>query len=90
MNRVHGVVSGRVQGVGFRYFTFTTAISNHITGWVRNCSDGTVEFEAQGQESDLNHFLTLIEKGQFPAKVTNLKTDSIEVDLREGKFKILN
>ena len=46
--RVHAVVAGLVQGVGFRYFTVMTAGKLGLGGWVRNCYDGSVEVEAQG------------------------------------------
>lgn len=41
--RVHAVVAGLVQGVGFRYFTVMTAGKLGLGGWVRNCYDGSVE-----------------------------------------------
>lgn len=46
--RKHIVVTGLVQGVGFRYFTVTQARRLGVQGWVRNCRDGSVELEAQG------------------------------------------
>ena len=42
------VVSGRVQGVGFRYFTQDTALREGVTGWVRNLPDGRVEALVEG------------------------------------------
>ena len=42
------VVSGRVQGVGFRYFTQDTALHEGVTGWVRNLPDGRVEALVEG------------------------------------------
>lgn len=44
--RKHIVVTGLVQGVGFRYFTVTQARRLGVQGWVRNCRDGSVELEA--------------------------------------------
>ena len=43
------VVSGRVQGVGFRYFTQDTALREGVTGWVRNLPDGRVEAHVEGE-----------------------------------------
>jgi len=52
-------VSGTVQGVGFRYFTFRTARRLSLSGYVRNNSDGSVEVVAEGDRSNL---LTLVEE----------------------------
>lgn len=48
---------GRVQGVGFRYTTASIAKCLPITGYVRNCADGTVELVAQGSESEVQRLL---------------------------------
>ncbi|MBP3272805.1 MAG: acylphosphatase [Ruminococcus sp.] len=45
---------GIVQGVGFRYVTYHTANRYGVTGWVRNCFDGSVEAEFQGSERDID------------------------------------
>lgn len=50
--RYHLVFSGRVQAVGFRYRAVHAAGSLGLTGWVKNCWDGTVEMEAQGRKSE--------------------------------------
>ncbi len=55
--RRHFIVSGRVQGVGFRYTAYQVANSYGLTGWVRNCYDGTVELEVQGPEGLVGTFL---------------------------------
>ncbi|MDA3850579.1 MAG: acylphosphatase [Spirochaetaceae bacterium] len=56
-------VSGRVQGVGFRYFTQRTARRFGLTGWVRNCFDGSVELEAQGPEESLKQLEDELRRG---------------------------
>jgi hypothetical protein len=48
MHRLHAVVHGRVQGVGFRYFVMREARALGLSGWVRNQADGSVEVEAEG------------------------------------------
>ncbi len=60
---IHVFVSGRVQGVGFRYHTQRLAKSHGLTGEVRNLGDGRVEIYAEGEESVLKKFLTQLEKG---------------------------
>ncbi len=48
MNVLHVLVSGRVQGVGFRWFVRERASRLGLAGWVRNCPDGSVEVAARG------------------------------------------
>lgn len=66
-------VSGRVQGVGFRYFTQHTAMDYEITGWVKNETDGSVYAEAYGDDENINLFLDKVKKGPSRfAKVSNM------------------
>jgi len=60
---IHYKIVGRVQGVGFRYFTLRTARKLGITGWVRNRSDGSVEAVAEGHERLLADFEAAIRQG---------------------------
>ena len=48
--RAHLLISGRVQGVAFRYYTIDMAQSLGINGWVKNCCDGKVEIVMEGEE----------------------------------------
>ncbi|MBM7569898.1 acylphosphatase [Aquibacillus albus] len=63
MYRVHMIVSGLVQGVGFRYTTQQRAKEIGVYGWVRNLSDGTVEVEAEGDSKKVDQFIEMIKKG---------------------------
>lgn len=56
---------GRVQGVGFRYRAYYAAQSFGVKGWVRNCSDGSVEMEVQGSEESIDKMIMSVEKGTF-------------------------
>ena len=56
-------ISGRVQGVGFRYSAQTIARNNNIFGFVRNEPDGSVYIEAEGKPEDLDLFLQWCYKG---------------------------
>ncbi|GGL40567.1 acylphosphatase [Sporolactobacillus putidus] len=60
---VHLMVQGLVQAVGFRYFTWQKASEQHITGWVRNRMDGSVEIVAEGSETNIDRFIKTIKKG---------------------------
>ncbi len=56
-------VQGRVQGVGFRYFTHKKAIEIGVFGFVKNLSNGNVYIEAEADEIEMQTFLNLLEKG---------------------------
>ncbi|MDZ4861729.1 MAG: acylphosphatase [Candidatus Hydrogenedentes bacterium] len=67
--RVHVVVRGRVQGVGFRYSAQARAVALGLTGWVRNCRDGSVEAEFEGPRPDLMEMLQWCGQGPPLAQV---------------------
>ncbi len=67
-------VRGRVQGVGFRYYTVHSAARYNVFGWVRNKSDGSVQLECEGTEENVNKFLGWLEKGGPPsARILELR-----------------
>jgi acylphosphatase len=72
MRRVHVIVSGRVQGVGFRVSTAAEARRLGVTGWVRNRADGAVELEAEGAGDRIASLLAWCEKGPPHARVINV------------------
>jgi acylphosphatase len=71
--RLHAIVSGRVQGVGFRYFVLDNAANLNLTGWVRNRHDSTVEVLAEGQRGDLEALLRRLQKGPTSSYVQEVK-----------------
>ena len=71
--RKHWFVSGRVQGVSFRAFTYESATDLKLTGWVRNLTDGRVEIVADGPEKTINQLLEKVKKGPPAAKVESVK-----------------
>jgi len=76
--RVHIIVEGLVQGVGFRWFVQRRAEALGITGWVRNMYNGDVEIEAEGDRSLLEEFLKEVKVGPHSAHVSNLKIEWME------------
>lgn len=67
-------IEGRVQGVGFRHFTVTTARKlNSVTGWVKNERNGSVTVVAEGSEDDLRQLRSAVEEGPRRAKVDSVK-----------------
>ncbi len=65
-------IFGRVQGVGFRYYTQKKAQELNITGYVRNMPDGSVYIEAEGNPDALEQFVLWCETGPDWARVSNL------------------
>ncbi|KAH8910580.1 Acylphosphatase [Coniochaeta sp. PMI_546] len=74
---------GRVQGVGFRYFTRKRAVEYKLTGWVRNTDNNKVEGEAQGDPEAIKSFLKDVDKGPRHSHVVRL--DHEDRDLVEGE-----
>ena len=68
-------ISGRVQGVGFRYFVVRVARQAGLEGWVRNRPDGAVECLAQGNRAALEELLEALRGGPGSAEVQQVETD---------------
>jgi acylphosphatase len=66
------IVTGRVQGVGFRWFTRAAAESLRLSGWVRNRPDGTVEAELVGERSAVEACIERLRQGPPGAAVSTL------------------
>ena len=81
--RLHAYVKGRVQGVGFRYFTLDAAHALSLTGWVRNLRDRRVEVIAEGALEDLNRLLVILRKGPASGEVTDV---DYEFTQAKGEF----
>jgi len=82
------VISGRVQGVGFRYFAARWANQLGIYGYVKNCWDGTVEVYAIGREDILHQFKVHLVEGPRSARVTEIQECDEPVDKRRTTFQI--
>jgi acylphosphatase len=77
--RLHAVVHGIVQGVGYRATTIDEARRLGLAGWVRNRHDGTVEVLAEGSEPKLKLLLAHLERGPWGASVSSVVEDWTEV-----------
>ena len=73
------VISGRVQGVGFRYFARDAASREGIRGAVRNRPDGTVEVEAEGDLEAMLRFEMALRRGPRGARVDDVLVDAAPV-----------
>jgi len=74
MERLHAVIRGDVQGVGFRYFVLRKAQQLGLRGWVRNNDDGTVELVAEGARQDLEQLKRAVGEGPRMARVDRVDT----------------
>jgi len=72
------VISGRVQGVGFRYFTKDTADREGVTGWVRNLPDGRVEALVEGEADAVTRVERALWQGPGGARVATVAVDDTE------------
>ncbi len=72
--RAHVIVSGMVQGVGYRYFVKRAAAKYGLTGWVKNLPHGEVELEAEGERGRVEALLAELWTGSSYASVRNIET----------------
>jgi len=74
-------VTGRVQGVFFRAWTRNEARTLSVSGWVRNCSDGSVEAQLEGEPATIQALIELMRDGPPGAQVENVEIEDAD---REG------
>lgn len=72
-SRAHTYISGRVQGVSFRYYTYHEALKHGLHGWVRNLMDGRVEAVFEGEKEAIEKVLEWSQSGPPAAKVENVE-----------------
>jgi len=73
------IVSGRVQGVGFRFFAERAARELSVAGWVRNLPNGAVESVAEGEEHAIARYVERLREGPRLGSVTELRVEEIAV-----------
>lgn len=79
-NRVR--VTGKVQGVGFRFSTVRRAHELGVTGWVRNEEDGSVEAVLQGSADQIDQMLSWLQYGPPSARVDNVDVEPLYTEER--------
>ena len=84
----HLVITGKVQGVGFRYWMKNLAINNNINGWVKNKMLGDVEALIIGEEKDVRKLIKLCEIGPSSATIQNIQVNDYNQDYSEKGFNI--
>lgn len=79
-------ISGLVQGVFFRESMRQRAEQLKVTGWVRNCADGTVEAIAQGDAFEVGRMIEWAQRGPDAAKVGKVEVEAVEDDIHYAIF----
>lgn len=75
---------GRVQGVGFRWFTQNSAAAHGVTGWVRNRREGSVEAELHGSDADVQAVLDALAQGPSGAHVDEVTVTDVPTSATRG------
>jgi acylphosphatase len=82
------LVSGRVQGVGFRYFALDAARREGLHGYVTNHDDGNVEAAVEGEASAVERFERALRRGPSRARVEHVRVDDVEPSMLNEGFEI--
>jgi len=89
MRRIHAIITGVVQGVGFRFFAKYLAERFDLSGYVRNRGDGSVELEAEGSAEAISAFLEALESGPpRAAHVSGVEVKDLPATGDVGGFRI--
>ena len=86
--RLHLIVSGRVQGVGFRFSAYDEAKDLALAGWVRNVASGGVEIVAEGKRENLQMLAAWAHLGPPSAYVTAVREDWLDFTGEFTEFRI--
>lgn len=81
-------VVGKVQGVGFRAETKFLALRLHLTGYVQNCADGSVEIVAQGNKNSLQELIQKLKIGFKNQSIEDIKLEFYKPEIAYGDFQI--
>jgi acylphosphatase len=84
----HFYVSGRVQGVGFRFYAERIANREGIQGWVRNLPDGRVEASAEGEAEAVERFEIKLRQGPTGARVEHVEVEDTVPRGRDDGFSV--
>jgi acylphosphatase len=88
MRRIRAIVTGRVQGVSYRAATRTEARRLGITGWVKNCDDGSVELEAEGPDDRVAALIQWCHQGPPAAHVARVVVAELAPTGAERSFDV--
>ena len=86
----HLLISGTVQGVGFRHWLYLKATEKNIHGWVKNKTTGEVEALLVGNVKDVNELIKECGRGSSSSNVTRVKIQDYQKDYLKKSFDILS
>lgn len=88
LKKMEIIVSGRVQGIGYRAYALKQAEQHNIKGSVRNLHDGRVKVIAAGTEEDMKEFIKKLKKGPVFSLVRDIQVNDIESSKDYQDFRI--
>ena len=86
----HIIITGKVQGVGFRYWLHKAAMQKNVTGWVRNKISGEVEALLIGKDDEINSIINLCAIGPISSEVTKVQVKNYQKEYLKKSFDIIN
>ena len=89
MKKIHIIISGKVQGVGFRYWLCQKSNERNVYGWVKNKISGEVEAVLIGDCKNVDEILELCKQGPLSSKVNNIKIQNYKKEQFRKSFYIL-
>ena len=90
MKKLNIVITGKVQGVGFRYWLYQIANEKNVYGWVKNKNTNEVEALLLGKDKNVDELIKLIRKGPSSARVENLNIQNYQKEYLRKSFDILH
>ena len=82
------IITGRVQGVGFRYYTYRKANELNLSGWVKNNPNGSVAVFIEGEKGLINDFIVQLKIGPPSASVSDIGINYTKYTAQYKKFEI--
>ena len=86
----HIVITGKVQGVGFRHWLYKAAVQKKINGWVKNNISGEVEALLIGNEMEIDNLIKLCKKGPPSSEVTEIEVQNYQKEHFGKSFEIIS
>ncbi|MFI4999828.1 MAG: acylphosphatase [Reyranellales bacterium] len=81
-------ITGRVQGVGYRDWAIAIGQRLGLSGWVRNCSDGSVEALIVGEETSVGQMIDACRRGPTMARVDAVDVEPVDLDVLPAGFTL--